>query len=590
MFCDSLLGFSGGGINTGRRFRTTLRSPGAFLQKRVVVSSQDGPTAGISEAREGIASRPWGRDAFISRLIVPRIIFALAAAILLTCSLPGPDLGWLAWIALVPLILACNKSHPVEAAGLGLVSGIVASFGILGWVFEAPSFDLRHAILLAIYAALYPALWCAGVSVITRTGIASAFPIAALWVVLDYVRANVGVMALPWGTLAHTQHRNLAVLQIAAVTGEYGVTFFIVLGNAAIAALLIQRAWRQAAFAAGLLTLAHIGGVFVLYAQPPGPTVRVAVIQPNIALDEQATMSGRRASFDRLEQLTTAAAAQHPTLIAWPETAVSGDLQSNPFLVADLQSLAQAIGIPLVLGVSEVQKFASRDTNGDSHRRAYNSAYLVAPGEPLAPPYRKRRLVPFGEYVPYEGMIPWPAWIGGRGYDTTPGSGPQLFTLQNGTPFATLICWESVFSGLSREAVASGARLLVQLNNPVSFGHTAAGKQQNLSSVLRAVENRVPVLLASNTGPSQIIDSYGRVVTHTTEIFVAGMVVGDVPLGSGGTPYTKTGDLFVLSLFSALAFGALLRRSAFACGRASAMPRATGAMVCNTHSRSKEIT
>jgi apolipoprotein N-acyltransferase len=197
--------------------------------------------------------------------------------------------------------------------------------------------------------------------------------------------------------------------------------------------------------------------------------------------------------------------------------------------------------------------------------------------------------VPFGEYVPYEGMIPWPAWIGGHGYDTTPGSGPQLFTLQNGTPFATLICWESVFSGLSREAVAGGARLLVQLNNPVSFGHTAAGKQQNLSSVLRAVENRVPVLLASNTGPSQIIDSYGRVVTHTTEIFAAGMIAGDVPLGSGGTPYTKAGDLFVLGMFSALAFGALLRRSAFVSKGASAILLTPGEMVSRTRSQPKEL-
>jgi len=282
---------------------------------------------------------PWLRKSPLAR-----VLLALFSAAFLICSLPDPDIGWLGWVALIPLIIACHGLPPFHAASLGLVTGVVASFGILGWVFEAPSFDLRHAILLAIYAALYPALWCAGVSVISRTGIAFAFPTAALWVVLDYVRANAGVMALPWGTLAHTQHRNLPILQIAALTGEYGVTFFIVLGNAAIAALILRRAWRPAAFAASLLTLAHIGGAMVLSTGPPGPTVRVAIVQPNIALDEQATMSGRRASFDRLEQLTTAAATQHPALIARPEAAFSGNLPAHPVPVPSFQSHHHTFG------------------------------------------------------------------------------------------------------------------------------------------------------------------------------------------------------------------------------------------------------
>jgi apolipoprotein N-acyltransferase len=518
--------------------------------------------AKISGALEGVVSRPWRWQELITSAIT-RVSLAALAGILLTCSLPEPDVGWLAWIALVPLIVACKDLHPVQAAGLGFIYTFVSGIGIYHWAFEIPRFGVQHFLLMGMYLALYPAVWCAGVAFISRAGISLAFPAAAFWVILDYIRAHAGFLAFPWGTLAHTQHQNTAVLQIAAVTGEYGVTFLVVLASAAIAGLLVHRAWRPAAFAALVLALAHIGGAFALYAEPSGPTVRIAVVQPNTQIGEQATQHGSIEVFHRLERLTNAAAKLQPSLIAWPETAISGDVQANPLLAADLQSLTQAIGIPLVLGVSEVQKFTSRDAGGVARHRAYNSAYLVSPGEPLAPPYRKHLLLPFGEYVPLEGVLTWPAWIGGRGFDKAPGTGLHLFTLPDGTPFATLICWESFFSNLSRESVEGGARLLVQLNNPAWLGRTAAGQQQNLSSVLRAVENRVPVVLASNTGPSIIIDRYGRVIARTPEIFAADIAVGDVTLGSGKTVYTQVGDLFVFGVLAGLAVGVLRRRSAF---------------------------
>ena len=254
----------------------------------------------------------------------------------------------------------------------------------------------------------------------------------------------------------------------------------------------------------------------------------------------------------RLEQLTRKASVMHPALIAWPETSVIGSMRGNPFLAADLQLLVQTIATPLVLGVSEMEKFSSRDGQGAPRRHAYNSAYLVAPNTPLSSPYHKRVLLPFGEYIPLESFVTWPAWIGGRGYDRATGGGADLFTIPDGISFATLICWESLFSDLSRESVAGGARLIVQLNNPAWFGRTAAGKQQNLSSVLRAVENRVPVLLASNTGPSQIIDAFGRVVAGGSTRFAADVIVGDVRIGSGGTFYTRNGDLSVLIIAGSL--------------------------------------
>ncbi len=220
----------------------------------------------------------------------------------------------------------------------------------------------------------------------------------------------------------------------------------------------------------------------------------------------------------------------------------------------------QNVGTPIVLGVSEVEKFSSRDDRGTIRRRAYNSAYLVSPDLPLSKPYHKRVLMPFGEYMPLERFVSWPAWVGGRGYDRASGNRPQLFSLPDGTIFSVLICWESLFSELSREAVGAGARLVVQLNNPAWFGRSAAGRQQNLSSVLRAVENRVPVLVASNTGPSQIIDVHGRVVAQSHRVFDTDVVVGDVTPRRHRTLYTIAGDWFVYALVFTLVLVIPLRR------------------------------
>lgn len=493
----------------------------------------------------------------LSERFLVKIALALLSAALLICSLPAPNLGWLAWIALVPLIIACQGITPSRAAGLGFLSGMAANFGIYRWSLEVPAFGTHHFLILSTFFALYPAVWCTGISLLGRDRLGLTIGTPALWVVLDYVRAHAGFLAFPWGTLAHTQHQNLVVLQVATLAGEYGVTFLVVLGNAAVAGVIIRRAWRSAVVPGLVLALVHIGGAFALLAERPGPAIRVAVVQPSILVGEQTTAAGRATSFNRLAGLTRVAAASRPALIAWPEMAVIGQFRSNPFLMVDLVDLAREVRTPLVFGVAEVEKFASVNAQGNMRRRAYNAAYVVTPEALLGAPYVKRVLLPFAEYVPLHSVIGWPAWLVPHMINMVPGDKPRVFALQDGTLFAPLISWESLFEGLARESVRMGARLLVQLNNNTWFGRTAAAQQQNISSVLRAVENRVPVVLSSNTGPSQIIDSYGRIVARTAGIFTAGFAAGDVKLNSGGTLYTQVGDLFVFITIGALVLGVL---------------------------------
>lgn len=224
---------------------------------RASVPRPDPATDRLLICSEQLADRP-----------LARVSLALLSASLLICSLPNPDIGWFGWMALIPLIVACQGLRPLHAAGLGLVTGIVASFGIYGWLFEVPSFDMRHAIILAIYVGAYPAAWCAATAWLTRRQVPLLLTAPALWVAVDYLRVHAGFLALPWGTLAQTQHLNLAILQIASLAGEQGVTFLVALGNAALATVILRRE-RQGALIAGIIiALAHVWGMLVLYSAP----------------------------------------------------------------------------------------------------------------------------------------------------------------------------------------------------------------------------------------------------------------------------------------------------------------------------------
>ena len=140
---------------------------------------------------------------------------ALLTAACIVLAFPTPDQGWLAWVALLPLFSACEGISPFGAAALGFLYGMAANIGIFRWLFEVPGFGVTHFLILGSFFALYPAVWCAGVALLGRVQSPLIFTAPSLWIALDYLRAHAGFMAFPWGTLAQTQHQNLAALRHA---------------------------------------------------------------------------------------------------------------------------------------------------------------------------------------------------------------------------------------------------------------------------------------------------------------------------------------------------------------------------------------
>jgi apolipoprotein N-acyltransferase len=475
------------------------------------------------------------------------VMAVLASAVLLVAAFPSPDFGVLGFVALVPLLLACRTLGAARSALAGFGFGVLTSFGIYRWLLEVPGIGAPQMAVLAAYVSLYPAAWCALLPRLQRSRVPPWLSVPAAWVLVEAARGHAGFLALPWATLAHTQHDNLALLQLASVTGEAGVSFAVVMVNVSVAEFIATRRGRPLATVGAAIVLLHAGGAAALATAPRGSTLTVAAIQPAIPVDARSTAEQRAAIWQRLEALTLEAAQARPAVIVWPETAVPDPLLADE-LAQRLVALAQRAGATLVVGAAQVEKFSTRTPDGSlamRTRETHNAAHLVLPTTAArVEPYRKRRLVPFAEYLPLQGSVAWPVWLV-RPMHAPLQAGPDKpprWSLPVGTRIAALICWENLFAGLARDAVGNGAQVLVQLTNDAWFGRSAAAHQHNLASVLRAVENRVAVVIASNAGPSQIVDGRGRVLAGALGPFQAGVVVASVATAEGLTFYARAGD------------------------------------------------
>jgi apolipoprotein N-acyltransferase len=415
---------------------------------------------------------------------------ACLSAVLLLLSLPGFDLAALAWVGLVPLLLALEGKSPGRAFFLSYAAGLVFFVGLFYWVLLVPDYNLLDEALLANYLAQYVSLWGLGLNWIRkRTGLSLALVAPPLWVASEYVRSSLSFLSLPWIFLGHSQYSHPALIQIASFTGAYGLSFLVVLVNAAIVEAIAHVRQGRAARAtpagllrflpvslmvAGFLLIANVVyGLSVLSRGLGGERLTIALIQGNIPQDQKWDRKYRQAILDRYSGFTRLAAERAPELIVWPETAVPGDILHDRDLQRRVGQVAIEAGTHLLVGGAE-------DTKFDRGRRAaskyYNAMFLLSPDGGVLEQYRKIRLVPFAEYTPLENFITWPTAIASAVGDYLPGDRHTLFTLGQAT-FGVVICWEIIFPDLFRQFVKRGADFMINATNEARFGDTGAPNQ-----------------------------------------------------------------------------------------------------------------
>jgi len=504
----------------------------------------------------------YGRFGLPDFKAVPRrdYLLALLSGILLALSYPKPALSALAWFAFLPLFLAIGRKTPKQAFLLGMVTGLTAFGGILYWINIVVTTygKLPWAVsilvfsLLVAYLALYPAIAACLTRFVEERGVSLFISFPIIWVSLEYIRAWL-LTGFPWALLGHTQYRTLPLIQIADITGVYGLSFLIAMANVLFYSLLRAAVSKENRvfptkeatifICCLLLTLGY--GFYRLNALPGKDTMKVALIQGNIDQSVKWDPAYMLSTVATYEKLSREACVNGADLVVWPESAAPFYFQLEPRMAERLRSLPGELKSCLVFGSPAVER-----EHGEI--RYLNSAFLLSPSGDVLGRSDKLHLVPFGEYVPLARFLPFVhKMVEGIG-DFSPGS--RLMPLNTGKgEIGILVCFEGIFPELARDYVKAGSRLLVNITNDAWFGRSSAPYQHLSIGVFRAVENRVPLVRAANTGITAVIDSQGH-VTGATALFQQAYLNSEIRLGEGRTLYTRFGDVFArLCLIASLA-------------------------------------
>jgi apolipoprotein N-acyltransferase len=490
------------------------------------------------------------------------ILLSLLSGVLLVLSFPNFDFEFLAWFALVPLLLSIEGKGLYYSFKLGFLTGLTSFLGILYWIIVAVhsygNVPLVLSVVILLLLVVYLSLFIGAFTFLTRliqvrSGIETFFLTPIIWAALEYLRSFL-LTGFPWAELGHSQYLNLPFIQMADITGVYGLSFVILLVNTTLFSVLRQWTkkifpFREVAITAlillGFLIYGYVKIESVDRQMFQNPSLKIGLVQGNIDQSIKWDESFQKETLKIYERLSFKVSEAKPDLIIWPETA-------TPFFFQDAKEYQ-----PFVLDIpKKTNAFLLFGTPSYKIEKGkinhYNSAYLVSTSGQLKGRYDKIHLVPFGEYIPMQNLLFFIGSLGEGIGDFKSGKKIFNFPLPQGK-FGVLICFEIIFPDLCRKFVKDGANFLVTITNDAWFGRTSAPYQHFSIATFRAIENRVFIARAANTGISGFIDPKGRILKQG-RIFTEEAMNGTIRLSSEKTFYTLYGDVFawICSGFSIL--------------------------------------
>jgi apolipoprotein N-acyltransferase len=481
------------------------------------------------------------------------VFWAVLSGLLLFFSFPKFGTGLIAWGALVPLFFTLEEVKPEKGFRIGFITGLVAHIGIFYWIADVIVqygylplyFGVTAMLLLASYLSLYTACFSALVVYFQKQGLPLLFSAPLLWTLLEYAKSHL-FTGFPWGNLAYSQYLQHRLIQISDVTGMYGITFLIVMVNVFFyrwlsCGSLYRFPWKQAGGLALLfLLVSEYGQYRIGYIDESikkAEFIEVAIIQGNIDQNIKWDSAYQTETLEIYSSLSREARLSSRGLIVWPETAVPFYFNYDTPLRTTVLNIAQSTGSSLLFG----SPTSHREKNGNFYYR--NSAYLLQPDGGVNGRYDKVHLVPYGEYVPLRQFFPFIGKLVRGVGDFEGGSGYSPISM-NGLSLGVLICYEVIFPKGAGSYKKSGTDLLINITNDAWFGRTSAPHQHLSMTVFRAVENRLYLVRAANTGISAIVDPKG-IILSKTDLFERTILKGEVKLIDVSSIYAAYSDIFV---------------------------------------------
>jgi apolipoprotein N-acyltransferase len=459
-------------------------------------------------------------------------------------------------VALALLFHAWQRSgSPLQAALSGFVFGLGLFLAGVSWVFVSlhyfGSMPLVFAaiatFLFCVYLALFPALAGWAVARFTPAGSGERLLFAAAaFVLLEWVRGRL-FSGFPWLTFGTSQAPASPLVGFAPIVGGYGTSLAMAACAAMLVAMIGARTSRRLVLAAAiaLLFVAGAAARWASWTAPAGPPVSIALLQGNVPQQIKWQEEIRTRTLLAYREMIFAARAN---VVVIPETALPAFLDQLPVDYMDsIREHAKREGKEVLLGTVEREPRAG----GEEY---FNSLVRItgAGGS-----YRKRHLVPFGEFIP-AGFRWVLAILHIPMSDFSRGSATQPPLEAAGVRFGVAICYEDIFGEEVIDALPA-AQVLVNVSNDAWFGESWAAEQHLQSSQMRAIESGRWMVRSTNTGASAAIDPKGRVVSRLPP-FTAGTLVEQVVPHDGATPYARWGNGPALALAFLMALGARRRR------------------------------
>jgi apolipoprotein N-acyltransferase len=494
-----------------------------------------------------------------------RYFLALLSGILFAGAFPNLAIGWLMFVALLPLFVALAQARGArEALLLGWLSQFTAWLLMVPWVVRVMSHygGLPYAtgvvifIAMCLYLGLYGALF--GIiawRIRPGAGFGRWLLLPLAWAAVEYVRTYL-MTGFPWNLAAASIIDYTPLVQLDRFAGPYLLGAMILLPSTLVAWLVVRRpkgTGRLVAVAAVVVVCfiwwtTGLVAAKLIARHDDGPVARAAMLQPNISQEMRWDNANFIAIYQRMIAMTKEAVDAKAQVVIWPESTVPLSYATTDYYRETIEAVSREYGVDVILG--------SIAEDPAQPNKLWNAAFLVSGGRTIGH-YDKIRLVPFGEYVPLRKMLFFAQKLVHAVGEFE--FGTKETPLQGRFRYGPAICYEVVFPQVPRTQVVHGATVLVTITNDAWYDGTSAPRQHLNQARLRAVETDRYLLRAGTTGISAFVDPTGRLVSEL-EMGKQGIVYGEFQPRTTTTPYVRFGDWFAWVAVLAVAAG-MLRKS-----------------------------